>query len=219
MMAKLTRCQGNNRYGVVHHYDANAHSSCPQCGVAKLDVAGTIGLKSKGSGSATYDGTVPVGPPSGVSPRPVEPAAQDPRTVARKEGESGQSDGRTIAYRPSSETDEQQDPVVGWLVCVAGPNRGRDYRIRYGNNYIGRDPSMDICIRGDQGISSLRAGLISYEPRHRAFTVMKGEGRNLVYVNDAQVTGAQTLEAYDIIELGGTKLMFVPLCGEKFGWD
>ena len=34
------------------------------------------------------------------------------------------------------------DPVVEWLVCIDGPEKGRDYRIRSGNNYIGR--SQDI---------------------------------------------------------------------------
>ena len=41
-------------------------------------------------------------------------------------------------------------PVVGWLVCTEGPDRGHDYRIRTGYNHIGRAEHMDICIRGDK---------------------------------------------------------------------
>ncbi len=48
------------------------------------------------------------------------------------------------------------DAVVGWLVCVHGRNRGRDYRIRSENNTVGRSENMDICISGDDLISRER---------------------------------------------------------------
>ena len=31
------------------------------------------------------------------------------------------------------------DPVVGWLVCIAGPDKGRDYRIHSERNFLGRE--------------------------------------------------------------------------------
>jgi hypothetical protein len=39
-----------------------------------------------------------------------------------------------------------------------------------------------------------------------------------VYLNDEEVTVPTELKPYDIIELGQTKLMFVPFCGEHFQW-
>ena len=52
-------------------------------------------------------------------------------------------------------------PVVTWLVCIDGPSKGRDYRIHSQNNFIGRSRSMDICIEGDNTISSERSAVLS----------------------------------------------------------
>jgi hypothetical protein len=41
----------------------------------------------------------------------------------------------------------------------------------------------------------------------------------LVYKNGEEVVFSEPLEAYDVIELGRTKLLFVPLCGERFKWE
>ena len=45
------------------------------------------------------------------------------------------------------------DPVVGWLVCVTGPNTGRDYRLFARINTIGRAEKNDVCLKGDNTIS------------------------------------------------------------------
>ena len=38
-------------------------------------------------------------------------------------------------------------------------------------------------------------------------------------MNDAPVLEAIELKAWDIIEVGETKLVFVPFCGGKFEWN
>ena len=38
-------------------------------------------------------------------------------------------------------------PVTGWLVCLEGPSRGRDYRIIPEKNFIGRAGDMEIRIK------------------------------------------------------------------------
>ena len=43
------------------------------------------------------------------------------------------------------------DPVVGWLVCVKGHDKGQDYRLRAKTNLIGRSREMDVQIKGDDG--------------------------------------------------------------------
>lgn len=35
-------------------------------------------------------------------------------------------------------TTESVDPVTGWLVCIEGPQYGKDYKIHAGKNFIGR---------------------------------------------------------------------------------
>ena len=111
------------------------------------------------------------------------------------------------------------DPVVGWLACVAGPSRGKSYTIRGGVNAIGRSERMDIVITGDLKISSENHAKISYSDKHNRFNLLPGEGRNIVYLNDEEVFTPMPLHAYDLIDFGETKLLFVPLCGETFTWE
>ena len=110
------------------------------------------------------------------------------------------------------------DPVVGWLVCVEGPSRGKSYTIRGGINSIGRSDRMDIVITGDMKISAENHAKVSYSDKNNRFNLIPGDGRNIVYLNDDEVFSAMPLKAYDIIDFGETKLMFVPLCGEHFTW-
>lgn len=110
------------------------------------------------------------------------------------------------------------DPVVGWLACVAGPSKGKSYTIRGGVNSIGRGDRMDIVITGDLRISSENHAKISYSDKHNRFNLLPGEGRNIVYLNDEEVFTPMPLNAYDLIDFGETKLLFVPLCGERFTW-
>jgi len=109
--------------------------------------------------------------------------------------------------------------VVGWLVCVHGTNRGRDYRIRSENNAVGRSEDMDICISGDDLISRERHTVITFDPQQNTFHLSPAEGRSLVYLNNKAVLTPQELKPYDEVLLGATKLRFIPFCGEKFKWS
>lgn len=110
-------------------------------------------------------------------------------------------------------------PVVGWLVAIEGPARGTDYKIRPGYNFIGRDEHMDICIKGDLKISRNKAAVIGYEPEERLFLFGPSEGKSFVKVNGKAVLGQTEIQDRDIIRIGSTKLLFVPLCDERFNWD
>lgn len=110
-------------------------------------------------------------------------------------------------------------PVVGWLVCIDGPSKGRDYRIHSQNNFIGRSRSMDICIEGDNTISSERSAVLSYDDMNRIFYFAPGQSLNLVRLNGNALMMPMELHAYDELTIGKTKLLFVPLCGERFDWN
>ncbi len=109
-------------------------------------------------------------------------------------------------------------PVTGWLVCVEGPMRGKDYRIKPGYNYIGRAANMQIYIEGDQTISRERHAVIAYDNKGKVFFFGPMEGQSTVYINDALVINKEILKPYDIITIGNTKFVFVPLCGDNFTW-
>ena len=110
------------------------------------------------------------------------------------------------------------DPVVGWLVCIEGGDKGRDYRIHAERNFIGRGENMDICIHNDDTISRESHAILSFDPRKNVFRIYPGESKGIVYLNDEEVTSATGLKDYDLIELGTTKLMFISFCGERFKW-
>ncbi len=108
--------------------------------------------------------------------------------------------------------------MVGWLVCVKGPDLGRDFRIRSEQNRIGRNSLMDICVPGDKRISRDTHATITYDPRHNQFRLAPGRARGMVYLNGRSLDAPAPLRSYDMIELGETRLQFVPFCGEDFQW-
>lgn len=110
-------------------------------------------------------------------------------------------------------------PVVGWLVCTDGPARGTDYRIRAGYNYMGRAEHMDICITGDNRIGHERHAMIAYDQEEKVFFFGPADGKSIVRLNGKMVMVPAEIHPYDIITIGSTKLIFVPLCGERFSWD
>ena len=111
------------------------------------------------------------------------------------------------------------DPVVGWLVCVAGPNFGKDYRICAGINTIGRDKGNHIIVSGDGAISREKHALIIYEPKKMQFYLKPGDSSGLTYLNDEYISEQCMIKQGDIVELGMSKFQFVPLCGENFRWE
>lgn len=114
---------------------------------------------------------------------------------------------------------EVMDPVTGWLVCIEGPSKGRDYKIMTEKNFLGRGETMDIQILGDNHIAKKNHAVFVYDPKKRKTLILPGDSQGLVYVNDEAVYTPQELSAYDTIELGKSKFIFIPLCGENFEWS
>lgn len=113
---------------------------------------------------------------------------------------------------------EVMDPVTGWLVCIEGPSKGRDYRIRTEKNFLGRSETMDIQILGDNHIAKKNHAVLVYDPKKRKTLVLPGDSQGLVYVNDEAAYIPMELSPYDVLEMGKSKFLFVPLCGENFEW-
>lgn len=154
-------------------------------------------------------------PPRGYAPAQPAPAPEPPAETMPPRGPSVLAAGKTVGMM---QQEMGFDPVVGWLACVEGPSRGKSYTIRGGINAIGRGERMDIVITGDRTISQENHAKISYSDRNNRFNLIPGDGRNIVYLNGEEVFSAMPLKAYDLIDFGATKLLFVPLCGERFTW-
>lgn len=199
-----------------HYYDSGKHTTCPSCGVADLHIEPTI---ARGRNSAVSPSRPNLDVPTRPRGQQARPApAEDAKTRGRDQQaapELVRDPGATVAVVRKK---MGIDPVVGWLVCVEGAERGRDYRIRSERQYIGSAQKMDICIGGDDTISRENHAAISFNPKKGTFLVLPGDGRGIIYLNDDEVATPTELQAYDVIELGQTKLMFVPFCGEQFKW-
>lgn len=111
------------------------------------------------------------------------------------------------------------DPIVGWLVSIVGESKGRDYRIRYGQNFIGRGTDNDICLSEDETVSRTNQARLICDKKSQQFYIVNGDGRASIYVNGKIVLSQQELFTNDILEIGRTQLIFIPLCGEKFSWE
>lgn len=111
------------------------------------------------------------------------------------------------------------DPAVGFLICIEGPHRGTDFRLVSGRNFIGRAAAMDVSLPDDDTVSRESHALVTYDAKHNAFSLSPGQGRGITYCNDEQVEMVHPLKAYDIIEVGKSRLLFLPLCSQQFQWS
>lgn len=111
------------------------------------------------------------------------------------------------------------EPVCGWIVCIEGVRTGKDYKIKEGKNFIGRADDMDIQILGDNKISRRNHAIIVYDPKKRSFVLLPGDAVGIAYLNDEAVYTPMPLSPYDVIELGKSKFLFIPFCGEHFEWE
>lgn len=114
---------------------------------------------------------------------------------------------------------EVSNPVVGWMVCVAGPHFGESFCISAGKNGVGRTNENDIVLSKDNSVSRVKHAMIIYEPKKRNFYLQPGDSSGLTYLNDEYIMDSKLLSSRDIIELGDSKFMLVPLCGPDFTWE
>lgn len=120
---------------------------------------------------------------------------------------------------PSSAVPTVFNPVVGWLACISGPSKGASYVIHSQYNFIGRSSRMDISIPEDPHISAENSAVIAYDDIERVFYFGPGSGHNGVRVNGKMILNTTLINAYDVLTVGLTKLLFVPLCGDRFDWN
>lgn len=227
--------------GRGHFYNPNEHSSCPQCakengGVDILGVTEPADFSRFSGNESGGFSTLPIdfdsfasgGNYVGVT-EPVGAAFEQKNDPLLTSDFKGSSFGSKVQeYAPtapvtpgyaSGTSNIPFQPVVGWLVCIDGAAKGRDYRIHSQYNYIGRGQHMDICISGDDCISTEKAAILAYDDQEKFFSFGPGMGHNVVRVNGKMLMNAVVLQAYDQLTIGKTTLLFVPLCGERFDWN
>lgn len=215
-----------------HYYDLEKYTTCPQC-----ENGGMVSASNAEFSADNYGETAPLGggfADAGYGGSVTEPVNKNsfvddiyPNNVTAPVTEGYQPEfnnpNGVEDYSGATEPiflnkSAGFAPVVGWLVCIDGPERGKDYRIKPGYNFIGREERMDICLRGDGKVSGYRDSAIAYDDESKMFYFGHQNGMNPVKVNGKPVINQIELHEYDIITIGSTKLIFVPLCGDKFDW-
>ncbi len=186
-------------------------------------VGETMPAEDSGFEAGTYDKTMPVdgtGAPAGFETPYGETIPDDPGTF-EAQNDDPWANNETVFDDPGvvNKVGETVRPATGWLVCIEGNTKGTDYRLYSGYSYVGRDPKNQVAIPDDH-ISSAPSFRILYDVPSRKFFINETDGaRNPVYLNDELFAGRVELKPYDIIKLGHTRLLFVPLCTEKFAWE
>ena len=177
-------------------------------------------------------------PPGAGSALPPGEDLEKTRILARPPSETQEAeespllqgdDDKTVILRPSARSreagelkpaDARADPLVGWLVLIAGPGQGNYVRLGHGMNSIGRAEGQRCRLDfGDTEISRKVHATITYDPRGRKFYLMHGGGQNLTYLGETPVLQPAQLTGGEVISLGKTTLKFIPLCGPDFDWS
>lgn len=200
-----------------HYYDDQKFSGCPHCGI-------TVG-------SGMESGPAFKRQPEKEKPRGLFGWLDRDKTVAlvhagKEDMEEGGS--KTISLEAAQEDDQRtvglysgargNDYVTGWLVCTAGPEKGRDYRLHHGFNRIGRDVGMDVQVLDDPAITRKNHASVVYDERSARFSLVPSAGTLTYYHNDL-LTKAETLQAGDEIKMGNSTFVFIPFCVEGRVWQ
>jgi hypothetical protein len=211
-----------------HLYNApeGQDTGCPVCAAqqaeAQVELARTRGIWGDApvATSASQPGAAPGSEPAApddVSQHTTVPSHGVGHRAAPGMAPMGNPGGKTVGIY--AHLGSAVDPVVGWLACVDGPDKGRDWRLVSGRNAIGRADGMPVRLASDTSVSRDRHAVVSFDPRRRSFSLAPGEGSGLVYCNGQEVVMPVTLVPLDRIELGASTLVFVPLVGANFSWD
>ena len=199
MKMALTECANG------HLYDDSQYQTCPYCNTGTNQVVFGAGVgKTVGVGAGPAPAAVEIG--ATVAPASYNRAGRP---------DSDRDTGKTVAVLQKSFS---REPVTGWLVCVEGTEKGKDYRIAAKINSIGRGENMDICIKGDATISRENHARLAYDGKHNDFHLIPAESINSIYINDEPVYVPTRVKEGDIIELGESKFRFIAFCDDTFNW-
>ena len=220
-----------------HFYDDQRFSHCPHCGVFSepsgggavesdksgqssagekkrglfgwLDREKTVAFSSEKAAAMDEGKTVAFG-------EVKTPASGDDHTIALKNtSDDLEDDQKTIGFFSGA---KGNDFVTGWLVCVEGMEKGRDYRLHHGFNRVGRNFAMDVQVMEDPEISEEAHCSIVYDDKANRFSLIPSNG-TITYFKGKMLGRAETLQAGDEIRIGNSCFVFIPFCGEGRIWE
>ncbi len=231
-----------------HRYDPSLTSECPECAMLKshtvplMDTAADMSyslppqeIDPNGAYGGAYPKTLALdmnessgGPISHIPPakmpgsEPIIPAGMAVPEVSKPMSKTPTTDyGATQAVDMASGNviERSAMAITGWLVCIDGPEKGKDYRLHDENNFIGRSARMDVSIASDRTVSEDRHAVITYDSQERKFFFALAGGSSIVRLNGKAVLMTQEIQSGDRLQIGQGTFMFIPFCGENFQWE
>lgn len=185
-----------------HYYDSKKDAECPMCRKLKDSTLRSSmgGINSQRTVSAW---------------QLHKNASSEDVIVLGSSRQFEADDGKTIGIFSAK---KGNDFVTGWLVCVKGPERGRDYRLHNGYNNLGRGTDQDVFVADDPEISRDGHCSIIYDPKHAQFLLMPLKG-NLVYMGEKLIEHPTRLESGDRFQAGSSEFELVAFCRKEHTWE
>lgn len=197
-MSEMVLCKRN-----IHYYDPEKHGDCPYC--KRIE---------EGRGG---DPTAP----ADESDWKPETSAKG-RDAAAGGGKKPHIDRSATAPWYSGDKDKAEvfEPVVGWLVAVEGPSRGRDFRLKPGRNVVGRTVESEVYVEDDDLMSRDHA-IVYYYGEINNFYVEDNKSKHGTFILPAMdlVVERRPIKDGDRIKTGKSVFILKTLCNEAFKWE
>jgi hypothetical protein len=201
----------------IHYFDSEKHSDCPYC---KRIAEGRGGDPTAGASPSDLKSSPGgVGPTEGAAQAFQRPGQGREPTVSK--GKTPHIDrSATSPWYSEEEGQEIFEPVVGWLVAVEGPARGRDFRLKPGRNLIGRSMEAEICIEDDDLMSREHSNIYYYGEINN-FYIEDNRSKHGTFLmpNKEIVVERRPVKDGDIVKIGRTVFLLKTLCNEDFKWE
>lgn len=106
-------------------------------------------------------------------------------------------------------------PVIGWMVCIDGPDKGKDFAlvISPDGNGIGASEKMAVMVRDDKNVLEENHAIIRFDENCQKCYIAPGYGKRIIRLNNTIVFAPMYLKPYDRILIGKSEFVFMPYGG------
>ena len=108
---------------------------------------------------------------------------------------------------------KEERPVCAWLVCIEGARKGKSYVISFGENFVGTDRDNEIQILGDEKMLG-KFTLIIFDKETKEANLIPARADGIVYMDNKPVYDKYVIKNKDVLEIGGSKFMYVDFLTE-----
>ena len=108
---------------------------------------------------------------------------------------------------------KEERPVCAWLVCIEGARKGKSYVISFGENFVGTDRDNEIQVLGDEKMLG-KFTLIIFDKGTKEANLIPARADGIVYIDNKPIYDKYVIKNKDILEIGGSKFMYVDFLTE-----